>query len=312
MRMAGPREALWHALVRKNYGVTHFIVGRDHAGPGNDSNGRPFYGPYDAQRLVAQHAKEIGLEVVPFNAVQYLPDTSEYLPDDEIPAGTPTLSISGTEVRKRLKTGTSIPSWFTFPEVASILQQAYPPRHKQGFSLLFTGFYNSGKDQIAKAMEAILRQCGERSVSLLLGETVRSELSQELGFTPDDRNMNIMRIAFVCAQLAQAGAAVIAAPIAPYREARLAARDVMRAAGDCFIVHVATPLQHCIDTDRRGVYSLAKKGQIKCFTGISDPYEAPSGDEASLVVDITKNSVREICHQILLFLGKVCFRSVFQ
>ncbi|KAG8894927.1 Sulfate adenylyltransferase, partial [Tulasnella sp. 403] len=191
MRMAGPREAVWHAIIRKNYGTTHFIVGRDHAGPGKDSSGKDFYGPYDAQVLVTKYQEELGIEMVPFQMMTYLPSTEEYQPVDEVPKGVETLNISGTELRHRLKTGAAIPEWFSYPEVVKALRESYPPRTKQGFVLFFTGLYNSGKDVIARALQVTLNQQGGRSVSLLLGETVRSELSAELGFSIEDRDKNI-------------------------------------------------------------------------------------------------------------------------
>ncbi|KAN0064638.1 Sulfate adenylyltransferase [Thecaphora frezii] len=303
MRMGGPREALWHAIIRKNFGVTHFIVGRDHAGPGKDSNGKDFYGPYDAQTLVTKYTEELGIEMVPFQMMTYLPGTDEYQPIDEVPKGTQTLDISGTELRRRLKTGAAIPDWFSYESVVKTLRESYPPKAKQGFTLFLTGLYNSGKDQIARALQVKLNEQGGRSVSLLLGETVRSELSSELGFSAEDRHKNIQRIGFVAAELTRAGAAVIAAPIAPYERSRTAAREVVTktgGAGNFFLIHVATPLEYCEKTDRKGNYVKARSGEIKGFTGVDDVYEAPK--DADLVVDISQQSVAEITHSIILLL----------
>ncbi|KAI2066975.1 Sulfate adenylyltransferase, partial [Ophidiomyces ophidiicola] len=216
MRMGGPREAIWHAIIRKNHGTTHFIVGRDHAGPGKNSKGEEFYGPYDAQHAVEKYRDELGIEVVPFQQLTYLPDTDEYKPRDEIPEGVKTLDISGTELRKRLRIGAPIPEWFSYPEVVKVLRESNPPRSQQGFTVFLTGYQNSGKEAIARALQVTLNQQGGRPVSLLLGETVRHELSAELGFSREDRHTNIQRIAFVAAELTKAGAAVIAAPIAPH------------------------------------------------------------------------------------------------
>ncbi|KAG9287259.1 hypothetical protein G9A89_008889 [Geosiphon pyriformis] len=302
MRMAGPREAVWHAIIRKNFGATHFIIGRDHAGPGKNSKGEDFYGPYDAQHLVENYRDELHIEVVPFQMVTYIPDSDEYLPLDEVPEGTPRLNISGTELRRRLRTGGNIPEWFSYPEVVRVLRDTHPPRSRQGFTLFLTGYYNSGKDTIGKALQVKLNEQGGRSVTLLLGETVRNELSSELGFSKKDRDQNIARIAFVSAELTKAGAAVIAAPIAPFTEARAHARAHVETYGGFYLVHVNTPLDYCIKTDRKGVYKKAQSGEIKGFTGVDDPYEPPQ--IADIVVDVSRQSINEICHQILLLVEK--------
>ncbi|KAL2121935.1 hypothetical protein VTJ04DRAFT_2390 [Mycothermus thermophilus] len=300
MRMGGPREAIWHAIIRKNHGATHFIVGRDHAGPGKNSKGVDFYGPYDAQYAVEKYRDELGIEVVPFQMMTYLPDSDEYAPVDQIPKGTRTLNISGTELRARLRSGREIPEWFSYPEVVKVLRESHPPRSKQGFTVFLTGYQNSGKDQIARALQVTLNQQGGRSVSMLLGETVRHELSSELGFSREDRDKNIARIAFVAAELTRAGAAVIAAPIAPFEAARQHARELVEKYGDFYLIHVATPLEYCEKTDKRGIYKRARAGEIKNFTGVDDPYEVPTN--ADLVVDVEKQSVRAIVHQIVLLL----------
>ncbi|CAK5281619.1 unnamed protein product [Mycena citricolor] len=306
MRMAGPREAVWHAIIRKNFGATHFIVGRDHAGPGKNSQGKDFYGPYDAQDLVTKYRDELQIEMVPFQQMSYIPASDEYQPVDEIPAGVKTLDISGTELRRRLKTGAAIPDWFSYESVVKTLRESYPPRQKQGFVLFFTGLYGSGKDAISKALQVTLNEQGGRSVSLLLGETVRQELSSELGFSHEDRHTNLLRIGFVAAELARAGAAVIAAPIAPYEASRQAAKDTIvssaGAGGNYYLIHVATPLEYCEKHDRKGVYAKARRGEIKGFTGVDDTYEAPS--KPALSVDISVQSIPEIVHSIVLLLEK--------
>lgn len=303
MRMAGPREALWHAIIRKNFGVSHFIVGRDHAGPGKNSQGEDFYGPYDAQALVREHEQELGIQMVPFQMMTYLPDQDTYCPVDEIPEGARTLNISGTELRNRLRSGAPIPEWFSYDSVVKTLRESYPPRTQQGFTIFLTGYHNSGKDQIARALQVKLNEQGGRSVSLLLGDTVRAELSSELGFSPEDRHKNIQRIAFVAAELTRAGAAVIASPVAPYERSREAARDTVQrtgGAGNFFLVHVATPLEYCEKTDRRGVYQRARSGEIAGFSGIDDGYETPLRPD--LTVDVSTQSVAEITHSIVLVL----------
>lgn len=300
MRMGGPREAIWHAIIRKNHGATHFIVGRDHAGPGKNSKGVDFYGPYEAQEAIEKYRDELGIEVVEFQQMTYLPDADEYQPKNTVPAGVKTLDISGTELRRRLRVGAPIPEWFSYPEVVKVLRESNPPRYSQGFCIFLTGLWNSGKDAIARALQVTLNQQGGRSVSLLLGETVRSELSSELGFTREDRDTNIARIAFVAGELTKAGAAVIAAPIAPFDEARKDARRTVEQFGSFFLVHVATSLEYCEKTDKRGIYKRAKSGEIKNFTGVDDPYETPN--DAEITVDVEKQSVRAIVHQIILTL----------
>ncbi|KAI1417160.1 putative sulfate adenylyltransferase [Hypoxylon sp. FL1857] len=300
MRMGGPREAIWHAIIRKNHGATHFIVGRDHAGPGKNSQGVDFYGPYDAQYAVEKYRDELGIEVVPFQMVTYLPDKDEYAPIDQIPKDARTLNISGTELRSRLRSGRDIPDWFSYPEVVKVLRESHPPRAAQGFTIFLTGYTNSGKDQIARALQVTLNQQGGRSVSMLLGETVRHELSSELGFSREDRSKNIARIAFVAGELTRSGAAVIAAPIAPFEKDRAAAKETVEKYGDFYLVHVATPLEYCEKTDKRGIYAKARAGEIKGFTGVDDPYETPS--KPDLVVNCEKQTVRSIVHQIVLML----------
>ncbi|EXJ71655.1 sulfate adenylyltransferase [Cladophialophora psammophila CBS 110553] len=300
MRMGGPREAIWHAIIRKNHGATHFIIGRDHAGPGKNSSGKDFYGPYDAQHAVEKYRAELGIEVVEFQMMTYLPDTDEYRPKDQVPEGVKTLDISGTELRRRLRVGAPIPEWFSYPEVVKVLRESNPPRAKQGFTIFLTGYQNSGKDAIARALQVTFNEQGGRPVTLLLGETVRHELSSELGFTKEDRDTNIARIAFVAAELTKAGAAVIAAPIAPFEEARQEARETIQRFGSFFLVHVATSLEYCEKTDKRGVYARARRNSIRNFTGINDPYEKP--EDADLTVDCEKQSVRSIVHEIVLML----------
>ena len=300
MRMGGPREAIWHAIIRKNHGATHFIIGRDHAGPGKNSSGKDFYGPYDAQHAVEKYKDELGIEVVPFQQMIYLPDSDEYKPDDQVPAGVRTANISGTELRSRLRSGKDIPEWFSYPEVVKVLRESHPPRYRQGFTIFLTGYVNSGKAAIARALQVTLDQQVGRSTSLLLGENIRAELSTELGFTREDRDKHVARIAFVAAELTKAGTAVIAAPIAPFESSRNAAKEAISQHGSCFLVHVATSLEHCEKTDRRGRYQRAREGKIKNFTGVSDPYEEPKRPD--LVVNIEHGTVRNAVQQIMLML----------
>ena len=300
MRMGGPREAVWHAIIRKNYGVTHFIVGRDHAGPGSDSSGKPFYGPYDAQVLLKEHQDEIGVEMVPFRMMVYVPEHDRFEPVDEIPEDTKTLSISGTELRDRLADGREIPEWFTYPEVVDELRRTHPPRHKQGFTVFFTGLSGSGKSTIANVLLVKLLEMGGRPVTLLDGDIVRKNLSSELGFSKEHRDINIMRIGYVASEITKNGGIALCAPIAPYEWVREHNRERISRVGGYILVHVSTPIEVCEQRDRKGLYAKARAGIIKEFTGISDPYEEPLN--ADLSIDTTDISPGEAANQIILHL----------
>ena len=300
MRMGGPREAVWHAIIRKNYGVTHLIVGRDHAGPGSDSSGKPFYGPYDAQVLLKEHQEEIGVEMVPFRMMVYVPEHDRFEPVDEIPEDTKTLSISGTELRDRLADGREIPQWFTYPEVVDELRRTHPPRHKQGFTVFFTGLSGSGKSTIANVLLVKLLEMGGRPVTLLDGDIVRKNLSSELGFSKEHRDINIMRIGYVASEITKNGGIALCAPIAPYEWVREHNRERISRVGGYILVHVSTPIEVCEQRDRKGLYAKARAGIIKEFTGISDPYEEPLN--ADLSIDTTDISPGEAANQIILHL----------
>lgn len=281
MRMAGPREALWHAIIRRNYGANYFIVGRDHAGPGNDSHGRPFYGPYEAQMMVSQYANEIGVQPLEFKELVYLADDERYEEQDKIPEGARIFNISGTQVRDDyLAKGKSLPEWFTRKETAEILQQMYPPRHKQGVCIWFTGLSGSGKSTTAEVLTALLLERG-RQVTLLDGDVVRTHLSKGLGFSRDDRDTNILRIGFVAGEISRHGGTVICAAISPYRATRNEARKMV--GEEHFIeVFVDTPIDVCEQRDVKGLYARARRGQITGFTGVDDPYETPVDPELTL------------------------------
>jgi sulfate adenylyltransferase len=279
--MAGPREALWHAIIRRNHGANHFIVGRDHASPGRDSAGRPFYGPYDAQQLVARHSDEIGVRMVPFDEMVYLEGEQRYEESTKIAAGTATRSISGTQVREEyLNRGEALPEWFTRPEVASILAESYPPRHRQGFCVWFTGLSGAGKSTTAEIVVSLLLEHG-RQVTVLDGDVVRTHLSRGLGFSKEDRDTNILRIGFVAAEIVRHGGAVICAAVSPYRATRESVRTMV--GPERFLeVFVDTPLEVCEARDSKGMYAQARRGQIRGFTGIDDPYEPPLAAEVKL------------------------------
>ncbi len=302
MRMGGPREALWHAIIRKNYGCTHFIVGRDHAGPGSDSNGKPFYGPYDAQELLKQHKEELGIEMVPFKMMVYIEENDEYVPIDEVPEGVTPKSLSGTELRKRLAEGKEIPSWFSYPDVIEELRKTYKPRSQQGFTVFFTGLPSSGKSTLANVLMIKLMEMGGRPVTLLDGDLVRKHLSSELGFSKEHRDINIRRIGFVASEITKNGGIAICAPIAPYDSVRKEVRQMIEPKGGFILVHVATPLEVCEQRDRKGLYAKARAGIIKEFTGISDPYEEPT--DAELKIDTTNLTPEECVQEVLLLLEK--------
>ena len=279
MRMGGPREALWHAIIRKNHGLTHFIVGRDHAGPGKNSAGKDFYDPYAAQELVRQHQAEIGIEMVDFKQMVYVQEKASYFPIDEVPEGSTVLDISGTELRRRLREGLEIPEWFSFPDVVRQLRRTSPERSKQGFTVFFTGLSGSGKSTIANALMVKLMEMGGRPVTLLDGDVVRKHLSSELGFSKEHRDINIRRIGYVASEITKNGGIAICAPIAPYAATRRQVREMVEAYGAFVEVHVATSLEECERRDRKGLYRLAREGKIKEFTGISDPYDVPENPE---------------------------------
>ncbi len=302
MRMGGPREALWHAIIRKNYGCNHFIVGRDHAGPGKDARGNDFYGPYDAQELMTQHEQELGVKMVPFKMMVYLPHQDRYVPVDEVPEGARALSISGTDLRQRLAEGREIPEWFTPPEVARELRRRHPSRDQQGFTVFFTGLSGAGKSTIANVLMVKLLETGGRPVTLLDGDIVRKNLSSELGFSREHRDINIRRIGFVASEITKNGGIAICAPIAPYDRVREEVREMIAPVGGFNLVFIDTPLEICEQRDRKGLYAKARAGVIKEFTGISDPYESP--ENADVVLDTSRLTPEESAQEVLLHLEK--------
>jgi sulfate adenylyltransferase len=299
MRLAGPREALWHAIIRRNHGANYLIVGRDHASPGVDSTGKPFYGPYDAQEIVERHRDELGVGVVPFRELVYLPDEDRYEEVSRILPQTRTASISGTQVREQyLGTGTPLPVWFTRPEVAEILGETYPPRHRQGVCIWFTGLSGSGKSTTAEVLTVLMLEHG-RQVTVLDGDVVRTHLSKGLGFSKEDRDINIRRIGFVAAEIVRHGGVVVCAAVSPYRATRQDARAMM--GSEHFVeVFVDTPIEVCEERDVKGMYAKARRGEITGFTGIDDPYEPPEHPEITL--DTTAHSPEENAQRILAFL----------
>lgn len=300
MRMGGPREAVWHAIIRKNYGASHFIIGRDHAGPGNDASGKPFYDPFAAQELLARHQQEIGIRVVPFPAMVYVANRDTYVPSTEVRKDDVVQDISGTELRRRLVTGEEIPAWFTFPEVVDILRERYPAGARKGVALLFTGLSGSGKSTLAEAVIAKLLERSSRSITLLDGDEVRKNLSKGLGFSREDRIANVTRIGWVASEIVRHGGIAICAPIAPYAETRAEIRRLVEQHGAFVEIHVATPIEVCESRDRKGLYAQARAGKIPQFTGVSDPYEVPVSPE--LAFDTTSADAGQLANQVLAFL----------
>jgi len=299
MRMAGPKEALWHAIIRRNFGANHFIIGRDHAGPGNDSHGKPFYGPYEAQAMLTQYAGELGVQPLEFKALVYLADEERYEEENKVNEEAHVFNISGTQVREDyLAKGNPLPEWFTRKETADILQQMYPPRHKQGFCIWFTGLSGSGKSTTAEVLTSLLLERGKQ-ITVLDGDVVRTHLSKGLGFSPEDRDTNILRIGFVAGEIARHGGAVICAAISPYRSTRNEARKMV--GEERFIeVYVDTPIEVCESRDVKGMYARARRGQITGFTGVDDPYEVPMHPEITLFT--VETSPEENARKIVAYL----------
>jgi sulfate adenylyltransferase len=280
MRMAGPREALWHALIRRNYGANFLIVGRDHASPGLDSSGKPFYQPYAAQQLMEQFSEELGVGAISFQELVYFPARDQYVEVSAVPTGATTVSLSGTELRQCYANGAKPPSWLSRSEVSDILSQTYPPLERQGVCIWFTGLSCSGKSTIAEILTVMLSEHGRR-VTLLDGDVVRTHLSQGLGFSKEDRDANVRRIGFVAAEIVRHRGVAICAAVSPYRATRNEVRKIV--GPDLFVeVFVDTPLDVCEERDTKGMYARARRGELKSFTGIDDPYEPPKGPEMRL------------------------------
>ncbi|MBI1730852.1 bifunctional sulfate adenylyltransferase/adenylylsulfate kinase [Candidatus Acetothermia bacterium] len=305
MRMAGPREALWHAIIRKNYGCTHFIIGRDHAGPGLGSDGKPFYGPYEAQELAKSHENELGIMIKAFEEMVCLEDSKRYVAVSEVSQGAKVLSLSGTELRKRLRDGTEIPEWFSYPDVIQELRKVHPPRQSQGFTIFFTGLSGAGKSTIAQTVMAKLMEIGTRPVTLLDGDIVRKHLSSELGFSKRDRDINIRRIGYVASEITKNRGIAICAPIAPYEVTRTEVREMISPYGAFIEIYVSTPIEVCEERDRKGLYAKARAGLIKEFTGIDDPYEVPRNPEMG--IDTSQMSADAAANSILEYLSSQGF-----
>ena len=302
MRLAGPRDALLHMIIAKNYGCTHFIVGRDHASPGSDAGGNPFYESHAARKLAEEYSQEIGVIVVPFEELVYLPFEDEYRPADQVPEGTQTISFSSSHIRDRIRAGRRIPEWATFPEVLTELRKAYPSPRQQGFTIFLTGLSGAGKSTIAKVLYARFLEIGDRPVTLLDGDIVRQNLSNLLTFSKEHRDINVRRIGFVAGEITKNRGIAICAPIAPYNETRAEIRKTIENYGGFFELHVSTPIEVCEKRDRKGMYAKARAGLIKGFTGVDDPYEIPKSPE--LRINTTALTPDEAAQEVLLLLGQ--------
>ena len=300
--LAGPKEALLHVIIARNFGCSDFIVGHDHAGPGMDSNGQWFYQAGAARRLTEEYADEIGVNIIPFEEMVYLPFEDEFKPAGQVPEGAQRISLSGTDIRQRLRRGRNIPEWMTFPETLEELQKAYPPPGRQGFTVFLTGLSGAGKSTIAKILYSRFLEIGERPVTLLDGDIVRHNLSSNLSFSKEDRDTNVRRIGFVASEITKNRGIAICAPIAPYEKTRSEIRSIIESHGGFVEVHVSTPLEVCEGRDRKGMYAKARAGMIKGFTGVDDPYEIPPDPE--LRIDTTDLAPNEAAQEILLYLGE--------
>lgn len=301
MRMAGPREALWQAIIRKNYGCSHFIVADDQGDPfANNGTGDRFYPLHSAQEMVEEYEEETGIKMVPLKKVVYVEDKARYIPVDEVEPGMKVKNISSSELRRRLESDLDIPAWFSYPEVVKELRWAYPPRSKQGFTIFLTGLSGAGKSTIAKGLMVKFMEMRDRPVTLLDGDIVRKNLSSELGFSKEHRNLNITRIGFVASEITKNGGIAICAPIAPYEESRRQVRELIGQCGGFIEVYVSTPLEVCMQRDRKGIYAKARAGKIKGFTGVDDPYISPSSPE--IIIDTTEMSPEEAAQEVSLYL----------
>ena len=302
MRMAGPREALWHAIVRRNYGCTHFIIGRGHADPGVGKDGALWYEPHGAREMTNQYADEIGIRIVSFDEMVYHKEEDKFAPVSEAHPGSETFSLSNDQFHKKLKTARRVPAWFTFPEVVDAIQRAYPPRHRQGFTIFCTGLSGAGKSTIAKVLHARFMEMRSRPVTLLDGDIVRTNLSSELGFSKEHRDINVRRIGFVAGEITKNCGIAICAPIAPYAATRRQIRELIENYGGFIEVHVGTALELCEQRDRKGLYAKARAGLVKGVTGIDDPYEAPETPE--VFIDTYDMTPDESAQEVLLYLER--------
>jgi sulfate adenylyltransferase len=300
MRMAGPREAVWHSIIRRNYGCTHFIVGRDHAGPGKGSDGKDFYGPYEARELALTCASEVGITIVDSDELAYSKTRGAYVATDEVTPEDEIENISGTEFRRKLREGEDIPEWFSFKESIDILRESVKRDTRPGVALFFTGLSCSGKSTLAQLLLARLQELQDREITFLDGDVIRDHLSKGLGFTKEDRDENVKRVGFVAGEIVKHGGIVICSLIAPYRDARRHVRNVIEHYGEFIEIFVDTSVEECARRDTKGLYEKARMGLIKNFTGVDDPYEKPEAPE--LIAETEESTPEELVETILEYL----------
>jgi sulfate adenylyltransferase len=294
-----------HAIVSKNFGCTHLIIGRDHASPGHAADGAPFYEKDAVREALETFGEEIGITPLPFEEMVYLPFEDEYRFESNVPAETRAIKISGTDIRDRVRSGRKVPEWATFPDVLDEILKAYPPPRRQGLTIFLTGLSGAGKSTIAKVLYSRFLERGDRPVTLLDGDIVRHNLSSELSFSKEHRDVNVRRIGFVASEITKNRGVAICAPIAPYEKTRNEIRRVIEAYGGFIEVHVSTPIETCEARDRKGMYAKARAGMIKGFTGVDDPYETPESPEVR--IDTTSLTPDEAAQEILLLLGQKGF-----
>jgi len=302
VRGGGPNEAMLHAIIHKNHGCTHFMVERNGEGSVLEVRGAPGYDDAEAREAVAAHAEDLSIEMVPAEEMVYAENRKSYIAAAEVTADDRVLTMTGDDIRRRLADGREIPEWFSFPGVVRELRHRLPGRHEQGFTVFCTGLSGSGKSTIANGLRVKLLELGGRGVTLLDGDLVRKNLSSELGFSKEHRDLNIRRIGFVASEITRGGGAAICAPIAPYDSVRHEVREMVQPCGGFILVHVSTPLEICEQRDRKGMYAKARAGIIKEFTGISDPYEVP--EDADVRIDTSKVTPEEAVREVLLFLER--------
>ena len=299
VRMAGPREVLLNAIMRQNYGCSHMIVGPEHAAPpGVRDAEKRYYPRYAAQKMMEQYQEELRIRMVPVRELCYSPDSETFIPGDR--QDTNCVRFTDRDLKHHLEHNLDIPTWYSYPEVIASLRKVYPPRDKKGVTLFFTGLSGSGKSTLAKILYAKFIEEGGRPITLLDGDVVRLNLSSELGFSREHRNINIRRIAFVASEITKNGGIAICAPIAPYTAMRRDARETVEQYGSFIEIHVATPLEVCEERDRKGLYAKAREGIIPEFTGISDPYDIPEHPE--IRIDTTGKNPMQAVQEIMLYL----------
>lgn len=302
MRMAGPKEAVFHAIIRKNYGCTHFIVGRDHAGPGKNARGIPYYGPYDAQELLKSHEKELGITMIPFSEMVYVPGKKIFLPVNDVPKGVRIKRVSGTSVRAILREGKPVPKWISFPDIVSELRKGITKDKKDGLTIFFTGLPCAGKSTIARILMSKLMEKQDKKVTFLDGDVIRHNLSKGLGFSKEDRNTNIRRIGFVASEITKHGGIAVCAAVSPYEEARSANRALISSYGHYVEVYVATPIRECKRRDIKGLYKRGAMGKVLKVTGVDDPYEVPKHPE--IVLDTLHHNPVALADRIIQYLER--------